>query len=180
VVNFKDDAFFRFFGPLAILQQSTIHPDELIKENCFTKLWATLKTISGKKERIDFLLAFCKPYLSDRHKIAVLLAEQKDPILDPIKNVAILTGLTARSLQTKQKEVFGYSAKESARYFRFLMAVQQIQAFTETGKKIDWFEIIAACGYYDQSQLIHDFRHFSGFTPAKYVKFQLDLCSSTI
>lgn len=178
VVNFKDDAFFRFFGPLTVLNNSSVHPDELINENCFTKLWSDLKTISGRAEQVNFLLAYCKPYLADRHKIAVLLSEQNDPVFDPIKNVALLTGLTERSLQMKQKELFGFSAKESARYFRFLIAVQQIQALTETAKKIDWFEIIDACGYYDQSHLIHDFRHFSGFTPAKYVKFQQDLCSS--
>lgn len=45
-----------------------------------------------------------------------------------------------------------------------------------TSKKIDWFEIINKCGYYDQSQLIHDFKHYLNISPTKYVKFQQDIC----
>jgi AraC-like DNA-binding protein len=42
---------------------------------------------------------------------------------------------------------------------------------------MDWFEVINECGYYDQSQLIHDFKHYINLSPAKYLKFQQDICN---
>jgi hypothetical protein len=42
VINFKDDAFFCFFGNASIAEHVPIHPDELFNENCFTSLWLEL------------------------------------------------------------------------------------------------------------------------------------------
>jgi len=34
---------------------------------------------------------------------------------------------------------------------------------------VDWAEMAANCGYYDQAHLIREFRSFSGLTPASYL-----------
>ncbi|HEY0298211.1 MAG TPA: AraC family transcriptional regulator [Arachidicoccus sp.] len=54
-----------------------------------------------------------------------------------------------------------------------------MQSIASNAKKIDWFDIISECGYYDQSQLIHDFKHYINLSPVKYLSFQQDICNPT-
>jgi AraC-like DNA-binding protein len=44
---------------------------------------------------------------------------------------------------------------------------QQAQALMRQVPQPDWARLAAECGYFDQSHLILDFRHFAGFTPAE-------------
>ena len=51
VVNFKDDAFYRFFGEAMLGQGRPIHPDQLLTENCFDNLWHQLSELPTSEER---------------------------------------------------------------------------------------------------------------------------------
>ena len=82
-----------------------------------------------------------------------------------------------RNIQTIHKKHLGYSAKELNHYQRFLRAIELIQDIASKSSKIDWFKIINECGYYDQSQLIHDFKNYINLSPTKYLKFQQDICN---
>ncbi|MBC9928892.1 helix-turn-helix domain-containing protein [Chitinophaga qingshengii] len=176
VANFKDDAFYRFFGKASLSDHLPIHPDEAMEENCFTYLWHQLNGITGVPDKIDRILDFCRPYLKLQDSTAAMLANFKDDTLNPIKSVAEETGQTERNLQLIHKKYFGYSAKEISRYQRFIKAIGLIQQTLLSINKVDWFDIIAECGYYDQSQLIHDFKHFIHLSPKNFVKFQQDIC----
>jgi AraC-like DNA-binding protein len=176
VANFKDDAFYRFFGKAAI-EKKCIHPDDLLAENCFTALWQELKNISSTEKQVDHILEFCKMYLQNQDKTSGLLSNFKDESLNPIKIIAEQTLQSERNIQLKQKEQFGYSSKEISRYNRFLKAIKIIEKEIENGNKIEWFNIISECNYYDQSQLIHDFKHYLNISPSKYLKFQQDICN---
>lgn len=178
VANFKEDAFYRFFGQTIVL---AAHPDELLEENCFTELWQTLKNIPDTASRVQYILQFCEPYIKERNLLSerlVALTSSND-MLNPVKIVARETQQSERAVQMKQKAQFGYSVKEITRYQRFLKAIHFVQQQLEQGQKIDWFEIIHDCGYYDQSQLIHDFKHYLHLSPTRFVQFQQDICIAT-
>lgn len=178
VANFKEDAFYRFFGNALLTHSLPIHPDALLAENCFSALWEELKIIPDTRDRVNYILDFCKPYLREQNTITALLADFKDESLNPIKAIASRTNQTERNIQLNQKKFFGYTVKEISRYERFLKAVEQIQKTTQTDAKIDWLTIVDDCGYYDQSQLIHDFKHYMNLSPTKFLKFQQDICSA--
>jgi AraC-like DNA-binding protein len=177
VVNFKDDAFFRFFEN-AIRTDVAVNPDELLKENCFTLLWSELRKISDNEARINQLLNFSKPYIKNRNQIAGQIAGFNARNLSAVKEISEKNHVSERTIQLNHKKYFGYSAKEINRYQRFLKAIQQIQILASLNEaKMDWFEVIDTCGYYDQSQLIHDFKHYLNLSPSKYLKFQQSICN---
>ncbi len=177
VANFRSDGFYRFFGQ-AIISALPTHPDELLEENCFTHLWYNVKDLPTAEAQTQFILDFCKPYLRQRAEgmEQLIRASETDSPLNPIKTAAEAVGQTERNLQLKQKKYLGYSAKEINRYERFQKAMHIIQSYTANDKKPDWFDIIHDCGYYDQSQLIHDFQHFLHLSPMLFLKFQQDIC----
>ncbi len=176
VANFKNDTFFRFFGKANVIEQFPISPDNLVNGNCFEKLWTALKHINDKNHRVNYILDFCKPYLGERKLIAEKLANLDDENLNPIKHLAIQQNQTERNIQFLHKKLLGYTSKEIIRYKRFLKAIDLIQNNTSTNTRMDWFEIINKCGYYDQSQFIRDFRHYLNISPTKYLKNKQDFC----
>src|SRR5690606_5733240 len=127
--------------------------------------------------RVDYLLEFCKPHLSPRSHLAEALVNFGDRTLSPIKALANKHNQSERNVQLNHKKHLGYSAKEIHRYQRFIKAVALIQQIASHNTKVNWFEIINACGYYDQSQLIHDFQHYLNLSPTMYLKFQADICN---
>lgn len=177
VANFKDDAFFRFFGPVLTAEALPVHPDNWLAENCFTDLWEILDKIQSPEKKVNHILDFCKPYLNKRNKIAEQLATFDTKNSDPIKSIAEKRRQSQRHIQQTHKTQFGYSAKAFARYQRFLKAVQLLQDLAQETAKVDWFDIIAQCGYYDQSQLIRDFKHFIHLSPTQYFTYQQEICN---
>lgn len=180
VVNFKGDAFYRFFGR-ALIDHFFTDPDDLLTGNCFAELTVNLQSKSTE-ERIQCLLGYCEPYLyqSDEDIANMLTLHETHAWLNPIQQVAKETGQTERNLQLKYKRTLGYSAKELSRYNRFLKAIQWLEQKLKMKDEINWFELIDHCSYYDQSQLIHDFKHFMQLSPTQYLSFQKRLCNSNI
>jgi AraC-like DNA-binding protein len=71
--------------------------------------------------------------------------------------------ISRRQFERRFKDLAGLSPKLYSRVIRFQAATQ----FKLTGTR-DLTEIAYACGYYDQSHFINDFREFSGYTPKEY------------
>jgi AraC-like DNA-binding protein len=89
-------------------------------------------------------------------------------LIDTRGNVRISTlarehGVSARHFERKFKEFAGLNPKLYARVVRFQAATQH-----KLDGVRDLTEIAYACGYYDQSHFINDFRQFSGYTPKEY------------
>ncbi|MBX9600909.1 MAG: helix-turn-helix transcriptional regulator [Bryobacteraceae bacterium] len=70
-------------------------------------------------------------------------------------------GVSARQLERAFDERVGLSPKTLARILRFRAALQEGSRPGAT-----WADVAQACGYFDQSHLIRDFREFAGAPPA--------------
>lgn len=176
VANFRDDAFFRFFGTSSIARY--VNPDDLLEENCFTALWRELSLIKDVNEKVTHVLDFSKPYINPRNPLTEKIVAVGNSNVSPVKEISEAEKLSERAVQMNLKKHLGYSSREISRYLRFLSAIEMIQQAACGSGKMDWFEVIEVCGYYDQSQLIHDFKHYLNISPSKYLKFQQSICSS--
>jgi len=177
VVNFKNDAFYRLFGRSFVSENLPIHHDELFYNDCFTAMWSELKKENDTNSRVNYILDLCRQHLSQRTSLAEQLSNFKELTSDPIKTIADRHNKTIRTIQMHHKKYFGYSAKEFNRYQRFLRALNLIQKITANGLKVDWFEVIFECGYYDQSHLIRDFKYYFNLSPSQYLKIQQNICN---
>ncbi len=176
VANFKDDAFYRFFGQ-AVLYNFSLHPDELLDQDCFSSLWKDLKEIKSAEKRVEFILEFCHPYLRIKDQTFLEIENlDANSSLNLIKVLAEKNNQSERNIQLKFKKNFGFTAKEMARYQRFLKTFEFLQNQISNAKIIDWMEIVDQFGFYDQSQLIHDFQHYLNLSPTQFLKFQQEIC----
>jgi len=176
VANFRNDAFYRFFGQ-AVLYNFSLHPDELLEEDCFSSLWKDLKEIKSAEKRVEFILEFCRPYLKIKDMTFSEIENlDKNSSLNLIKVLAEKNNQSERNIQLKFKKFFGFTAKEMARYQRFLKTLEFLQTKISKSKIIDWMEIVEQFGFYDQSQLIHDFQHYLNLSPTQFLKFQQEIC----
>jgi len=83
-----------------------------------------------------------------------------------VRSVTAQVGMSAqRFIEVFRGEV-GVPPKVFARLARFRRAVDRI----DMAPDVDWADLAAATGYFDQSHLIRDFRQFAGLTPAAYVR----------
>lgn len=82
----------------------------------------------------------------------------------PVAAVAARLGYSARRLISSFSTQVGLTPKRFARVRRF----QRVLAAITGGPPTPWAELALACGYFDQSHLIHDFNAFSGLHPTGY------------
>ncbi|CAN5663429.1 helix-turn-helix domain-containing protein [soil metagenome] len=82
-----------------------------------------------------------------------------------IADVVDETGLSPRRFIRLFSDEVGLTPKVFCRVRRFQNTVALLHGVHE----VDWAETAAACGYYDQSHMIHDFRDFAGLSPARYL-----------
>jgi AraC-like DNA-binding protein len=82
-----------------------------------------------------------------------------------IGKIADTIGISHKHLLREFDRCVGLTPKLFARLCSFQRVIRSIGQKTE----VDWAGTAATCGYHDQAHLIHDFRAFSGLTPAKYL-----------
>lgn len=66
----------------------------------------------------------------------------------------------------RSKAIVGVTPKRLARRYRFTSAVLAI----DVAAPIDWADVAAHAGYFDQAHFGHEFREFTGLTPTRYVE----------
>jgi AraC-like DNA-binding protein len=92
-----------------------------------------------------------------------------------IRQIQSDTGFSHTHFIQLFREHVGLTPKLFGRVRRFHALLGQI----EKGSPLNWAGLAAACGYFDQAHLIHDFRVFAGVTPLEYSRHALHTCNAT-
>ncbi len=85
-----------------------------------------------------------------------------------IADVVDACGMSAKRFIERFKTEVGATPKRYCRIRRFQRAV----GLAHRGRGVDWAQVALDSGYFDQAHFIHDFRGFSGLTPAAYREFR--------
>jgi AraC-like DNA-binding protein len=80
-----------------------------------------------------------------------------------VAEVAARSAVSPRHLERVFQEQVGVSPKVFGRLLRLDHALEL------GGPESNWAEIANACGYYDQSHMVRDFRALTGVTPVEFV-----------
>ena len=80
------------------------------------------------------------------------------------RDLAAHLGLSQRHFIKVFSKQVGVTPKLFGRVQRF----QRAADLTRSNSTPDWADIAAACGYFDQSHLIHDFQTLSGLSPTEF------------
>ncbi|HYK25686.1 MAG TPA: DUF6597 domain-containing transcriptional factor [Steroidobacteraceae bacterium] len=102
----------------------------------------------------------------ERHP-GVSFAMERLSAFPPAAGIAAVTsvvGMCERRFRDRFQSEVGMAPKLFARVQRFQAVVGTVHALDD----VDWADVAADCGYFDQAHFIHDFHAFSGFTPAEY------------
>ncbi len=75
-------------------------------------------------------------------------------------------GVSSTHLAKRFKEIIGVTPKRLARSYRFAAIVFSI----DPAEPVDWADLAAGAGYFDQAHFGHEFRKFSGLTPTRYLE----------
>jgi len=172
-VHFKPGGAFPFLPfPLYELHNQDITLGDLWGDQQADRLLSQIHasdSITGKFNILEqWLLINMRQPLQHHPAVALTaLTLQASPNIS-IKTLVEKANLSQRYfIQLFQKEM-GITPKLFSRITRFQRVLDMIE---KTGS-VDWFDIAATCGYYDQSHFIHEFQEFSSITPTLYLNIR--------
>ena len=127
-----------------------------------------MATALSNADRVGIVSRFLETKLANSRRGIPDIYRAIDSIIHSAADVRIADlarehGLSIRQFERKFKEFAGLNPKLYSRVMRFQAATR----YKLDGVR-DLTEIAYACGYYDQSHFINDFRRFSGYTPKEY------------
>jgi AraC-like DNA-binding protein len=167
-VHFKPGGAFPFFGvPAGELHNVRVSLDALWGPNAalLVEQVQAGSSPAAKFAVLERVLLSAARTLTRHRAVDFALRELAIPLEQrSIPEVAGAIGMSQRRFLDRFRGEVGMAPKLYARVRRFQAVVATVQNLRD----VDWTDIAAACGYFDQSHFIHDFRAFSGFTPAQY------------
>ncbi|GAA4605701.1 AraC-like DNA-binding protein [Actinoplanes octamycinicus] len=84
----------------------------------------------------------------------------------PISDIGVAARASSTYLAKRFKAVVGVTPKRLARSYRFSFTVLAL----DVTAPIDWRDVAAGAGYFDQAHFVREFREFTGLTPTRYVE----------
>ena len=173
IISFKKGMAAPFFPfPLNEIADSVVDAD-LVWGADFGSLREKLLSTKDidKRFRIveDFLIQEFQSQMAINPCVAFAVAEMTErPDAISIARMNDRIGYSPKHFTEMFRRQVGVTPKSYLKIMRFQKAVQTIDAADSP----DWGRISQECGFYDQAHFINDFKHFSGFTPAKYAEIQ--------
>jgi AraC-like DNA-binding protein len=170
-VHFRPGGAFPFLGvPASELHNETVPLDaiwrseaELVREQ--------ILAAPDDETRFDILerTLFRRATRLQRHRaVAHGLFRLGRPVV--VSDVVEETGLSQRRFIDLFDREVGLTPKLYARVARFQRVLRRVHPSND----IDWTDVALACGYFDQSHLIHDFRAFAGISPTEYATYKTE------
>jgi len=175
-VNFRPGAA-RLFFPVAVselhntdISLSEIDPaeaDRLLNDIC---------SASGEHAQLQAMEEFLNRKLARAvaiHPAVVYAVERLTRAggTDSIQKIQLDMGLSHTRFIQLFRDHVGLTPKLFFRVRRFRGVMEGIQK----GLPVNWAELAADCGYFDQAHLIRDFRAFAGITPLAYSRTLTDM-----
>jgi AraC-like DNA-binding protein len=168
-VHFRPGGVFPFFGVSA----SELHNVELSLDLLWGARAAELRerilSAPSPAARLDVLeralLAAARGFGRHRSVAFALQRLTVAPAAHRIADLADAAGVSQRHLVEKFRAEVGMAPKLFARVRRFHEAVRALHGRAQ----VDWADLAAALGYYDQAHLIAEFRQFCGMSPSAYL-----------
>jgi AraC-like DNA-binding protein len=101
------------------------------------------------------------------HPAVVYMARELDICDGPgrVQTVTGKIGMSQRRVAQLFHEQVGVSPKTFHRVRRFQHTLARLRGV----QHVNWADLAAECGYYDQAHLSHDFRHIADMTPSAYL-----------
>ncbi|MEU8664814.1 helix-turn-helix domain-containing protein [Actinoplanes philippinensis] len=84
----------------------------------------------------------------------------------PIGDIGVAAHVSSTYVAKRFKAVVGVTPKRLARGYRFSSTVLAL----DVTAPIDWAEVAAGAGYFDQAHFVREFREFTGLTPTRYTE----------
>lgn len=156
------------FVPEAATLSDRIEPLESMWGAVANQLRARLTDAQGPLQMIDIMERSLRP-LEPADPARRVLWHMPD-ISSPLKQLIRDAGLSERHFRRSCTERTGVSPIYLRRILRFRGAVDRIRASAANGAQPSWAHLAAACHYYDQAHLIHDFEEFAGCTPGRFLQ----------
>lgn len=166
IVNFHPGGSYPFFGaPASATSDQLVALESLWKTDGAT-LRERLFEASTPEAKLDLVEA----ELSAR-VVAPLVPEPRlsfaiNAVHDgaPISAVSERLGLSSKRFVQYFSDRVGLTPKRFGRVRRLQRSIGLI----ERTPTVDWADLAARCGFFDQAHLIHDFRALTGITPTEY------------
>jgi AraC-like DNA-binding protein len=83
-----------------------------------------------------------------------------------IGDLGLAAGVSSTYLAKRFREIIGVTPKRLARSYRFAATVLSI----DPAEPVNWGDLAAGAGYFDQAHFAHEFRKFTGLTPTRYIE----------
>jgi AraC-like DNA-binding protein len=175
-VNFKPHGFYEIFKiPSSEIFNNFVESFNILGHG-FNQMKEMINNAKDNAARIEYIDQFlCQNLLHNRFtnnnvqkgiRIADYIGNCQGNVR--ISNLIGEFGISERTLERNVKKALGYSIKEYCKVSRFLNLFDYINWHGE----IDWADMVAKFGYYDQSHLINEFKNAIGITPSTFIKFK--------
>jgi AraC-like DNA-binding protein len=168
-VHFKPGGAFRFLG-LPASELANIHVNlETLWGTSSQELRGKLRAAANPSDRFrvleEALVARLENTVKEHRAVrAALEIFKRDAGEATTRDLAAHLGLSQRQFIKAFNNQVGVTPRTFGRVQRF----QHAADMTRSCSMPDWADVAAACGYFDQSHLIRDFKMFSGLSPTEF------------